>query len=107
MKTRTRSLVLYLMGVLVFSWILTASAQAPGLTLKNSLKVAEEALAKASVDISRHYLYSITLSRDNQGSYWYYTYRPVTPNEFKEIFVRVYMDGSTQITNSNGPLYQP
>ena len=107
MKIKTKFLVLLLIGALVFSWILTASAQAPGLSLKDSLKMAEEALAKAAVDTSHHYLYSITLSRDNQGSYWYYTYRPVTPNEFKEIFVRVYMDGSTKITNSNSSLYQP
>ena len=107
MKIKTRLLILLFIGAWTFSWILTASAQAPGLSLKDSLKTAEEALSKAAVDTSHHYLYSITLSHDNQGSYWYYTYRPVAPNEFKEIFVRVYMDGSTKITNSNTSLYQP
>jgi len=107
MKIKTRFLILLLTGVWAFSWILTASAQSPALSLKDSLKIAEEALAKAATDTSHHYLYSVTLSHDNQGSYWYYTYRPVAPNEFKEIFVRVYMDGSTKITNSNSSLYRP
>ena len=48
MKIKMKLLILLFIGAWTFSWILTASAQAPGLSLKDSLKTAEEALAKAT-----------------------------------------------------------
>jgi hypothetical protein len=100
-KARVGSIIFLLLGTLFFSWAARTGAETPSLSLKDSIKIAEEALSKAGVDISHHYLYSITLSHASQGDYWYYTYRPIAASEYKEIFVRVFMDGTAKVYGGN------
>lgn len=81
----------------IFQSVCPAYAQEPSLSLKDSIKIAEDALKRNNVDVSNHYLYSITFSRSSKGDYWYYTYRPKTASEYGQIFVKVYMNGEAEI----------
>ncbi len=75
-------------------------AAEPSLSLKDSIAVAEGALTLNKIDLSGYYLYSITFSRSSKGDYWYYTYRPKQASEYNEVFVKVYMDKSAEVTHS-------
>ncbi|MDD5020115.1 MAG: hypothetical protein PHH75_00620 [Candidatus Omnitrophica bacterium] len=85
------------------AWILASSAyaQAPTLPLKRSLELAEETIAKTSVDLKKYYLFSVTLTNSSHGQFWYLTYRAIVPSEYNELFAKVYMDGSVDL--SGGP----
>lgn len=101
MKGKKHFAVCVWTAAVVLALIFSAYAQAPTLSLKKSIDLAETALNKTSVDLLQYYLYSITLSNSSQGQFWYLTYRPVNPSEYNEIFVKVYMDGSVGL--SGGP----
>lgn len=74
-------------------------AQAPSLSLKEGIQVAEEALGLAKVDANAYFLYSVTYSHSAKGDYWYCTFKPVAQG-LKEIFVKVYVDKSTEISGA-------
>ncbi len=76
-----------------------AYAQTPTLALKDSIPLAEKAISKEKLDVSSHFLYSITLSGSGKGNYWYYTYRPKTPSAGDTIYIKVYMDGEVEIVS--------
>ena len=98
MKRRIKFLIFLMSCLLALQNVYQARADAPSLSLKDSIKIAEEALAKAKINVSDHFLYSIIFYHASKGDYWYYTYRPKTPSEYNEIFVRVYMDATTEIS---------
>ena len=99
MKTKISLSVLLLAfwGVLVCGSIY---GQAPSLSLKDSLPKAEDALTKANIDLNNYFLYSISFSHSSKGDYWYYTFRPNTPSEYGQIYVKVYMSGETEISGN-------
>jgi hypothetical protein len=82
-----------------FFWCaaLPARAEAPNLGLKDSIAVAEKALTDAHVKIENYYLFSITFSHSSKGDFWSYTYRPQTPSEFNQVYVKVYMDKTAEV----------
>ncbi len=75
----------------------------PTLTLENSIKTAQEELKKANFDISNHYIFSIILTNSSKGSFWYYTYRPYQPSQYREFFIKIYMDGTCEIIQAKSP----
>ncbi len=75
----------------------------PAMSLKDSLPIAEAALKKANINVSNHWLYSVIYAHNNKGFYWYYTYRPNSPSEYDEFFVKVYSDSSVDITGGPEP----
>ena len=84
-----------------------ARAQAPALSLKDAMPVAEKSLQAAGTDMGRYYLYAITLSGSSKGSYWYFTYRLLVPSEYGTLFVKVYMNGTSDIEGGrSGPRYR-
>ena len=94
-------IVLCSLGILLTS---VAYAQGPPpLSLKDSMTVAESALKKSKIDLTNHWLYSITFAHNSKGFYWYYTYRPNVPSEFDEFFVKVFFDSSVEITGGPEP----
>jgi hypothetical protein len=75
-----------------------AFAQPPSLSLKDAIPVAEKSLQSAGIDASLYYLYSITLTGSSRGSFWYFTYRLLlAPSEYGSVFVKVYMNGTSDI----------
>jgi hypothetical protein len=98
MKRGTLFLAFFLSIALVLSFLTLSWAQAPSLSMKDSIKLAEGALIKASMNLTDYYLYSITLAHASKGDNWYYTFRAVSPSEYNEVFVKVYMDGETEIS---------
>ena len=77
-----------------------ARAQTPALSLQDAIPIAEKSLKTAGIDTSLYYLYSITPSSSSRGSFWYFTYRPLTPSEYGSVFVKVYMDGTSDTEDS-------
>ena len=103
MKTKMKLVTLLLsLSLLGLSMVY---AEAPSLSLKDSLPLAEKALIQAKVDVGRYYIFSVVFTGSSKGDYWYYTYRPIVPSESNEIFVRVYMTGEAEI--SGGGLRNP
>ena len=102
MKMRTAGSIL-LGCFLIFLALTNVQAQtvAPGLSLKDSLPIAEEALTSAKLDLANYWLYSVTYANSSKGNYWYYTFRANAPSEFNQVFVKVYMNGQAEI--SGGP----
>lgn len=97
MKKLPALLAVFILCFIILKSAHPAYAQEPSLSLKDSIKIAEDALKRNNVDVSDHYLYSITFSRSSKGDYWYYTYRPKTASEYGQIFVKVYMNGEAEI----------
>ncbi|MFH1692591.1 MAG: hypothetical protein ABIC68_08550 [Candidatus Omnitrophota bacterium] len=75
----------------------------PTLILEDSIKIAHEELKKAEFDVSNHYIFSITLTNSSDGTFWYYTYRPYQPSQYREFFIKVYMDGTCTIIKAKKP----
>jgi hypothetical protein len=88
-----------ILGVLISA--AQVEAQAPSLSLQRSLELAEQTLEKTSVNLKNYYLFSVMLTNSSKGQFWYLTYRATTPSEFNEIFAKVYMDSSVEL--SGGP----
>ncbi len=103
MKRGIKFFAILILSTMLFQNALPACADDPSLTLKASIAIAEEALAKAKIDISGHFLFSVTLTHSSKGDYWYQTYRPRTPSEYGGIFVKVYMNGEAEITGAQAP----
>ena len=97
MKKISALLAIFISCFIIFQSVPPVYAQEPSLSLQDSIAVAEAALKSNKIDVSEHYLYSITFSRSSKGDYWYYTYRPKTASEYGQIFVKVYMNGETEI----------
>lgn len=81
-----------------------AYAQAPSLSLKDSIALADKALEQAKVNVGKYFLFSVVFTHSSKGDYWYYTYRPVEASEYNQVYVRVYVTGETEI--SGGELSQ-
>jgi hypothetical protein len=77
------------------------AAQTPALSLKDSLPVAEKALQDASIKAGDYYLYSVTYANSSKGNYWSYTWRPQTPSESNQVYVKVYMDKTVEVRGGN------
>lgn len=101
MKGKKHIAVYICMATMAWAMASSAYAQAPTLPLKKSIELAETALDKTSVDPTKYYLYSVTLTNSSKGRFWYLTYRAISPSEFNELFAKVYMDGSVGL--SGGP----
>ena len=78
-----------------------AFCETPSLTLEDSIPVAQEAITKAKLNLADYFLYSITYSHSSKGNFWYYTIRAKQPSEYNQIYIKIYMDGSTEF--SGGP----
>ena len=87
-------------GLWLNGFVSLAHSEAPTLSLKDSIPIAEETLAKANMNLGGYYLYAITFSRSSKGDYWYYTFSAKDGAEYSEIFVKVYMDKTAEIVNS-------
>lgn len=99
MKRKQRWSVFLLAGLLLTSSLSAALAQAPPLLLQDSIKIAEKSLDKVPfLDIKNYYIFSIQLTNSSKGNFWYYTLRAITPSEYNEIFVKIYMDGTTELS---------
>lgn len=87
---------------LLFSFIQPALAQVPppSLQLKDAVTVAEDALAKANIDISKYYIYSVVYTNSSEGQFWFFTYKTISPSVSQEIHVNVYMNGKTKFSGS-------
>ena len=85
MKRGIKFFIALLVCLGVFQCVRPALADIPTLSLKDSVKVAEDALAKADIDLSNYYLFSIVFTNSSKGSYWYYTYRPNIPSVSNEV----------------------
>lgn len=87
-------------------WLLTvtfsAYAQAPNLSLSKAVELAQKTLAASNrVEDEDYYLFSVILTNSSKGQYWYHTYRSIQPSEYNEIFAKVYLNGSVEL--SGGP----
>lgn len=103
MKTIALALLFVLFGYCVLANTPAACAESlPTLLLKDSIPIAEAALGQARVDISEYYIFSITYTNSSKGSFWYFQFRPLSSSESGQIFVKVYMDRTTEIIG--GPL---
>jgi hypothetical protein len=99
MKKNYRSfLFLLIWGYLSFCSSYVTADQPPALAMKDSIPVAENSLAKANIDLARYYLYQIEYSSSSEGYYWFLTYQAINTQQDNEIFVKVYMDKSTDIS---------
>ena len=105
MKKCGRFLAVLLVGLFFFSGTPACHAQAPDLSLKDSMPIAEKALANAKVKIENYYIFSIAYTNSSKGSFWYYTYRPQTPSEYNQVYVKVYMDKTAEVKNGNEKPY--
>jgi hypothetical protein len=98
MKTTALVLVFILLGLCVLANTPAACAESlPTLSLKDSIPIAEAALSQALVSISDYYIFSITYTNSSKGSFWYFQYRPLSSSGSGQIFVKVYMDKTTEI----------
>ncbi|MFH0877236.1 MAG: hypothetical protein V1863_03325 [Candidatus Omnitrophota bacterium] len=92
---------IYLWTLIFILWaglyVPVAYSEIPTLSLQDSIPVAEEALASAQLKLTDYYIYSIMLSHAEKGFYWYYTLRSKQPSEYNQIYIRVYMDKTTEI----------
>lgn len=101
---RHRNTFFLLLLVFFTAGVLTCFSQThPELTLENSIKIAQEELAKVKFDTSNHYIFSIILTNSSKGSFWYYTYRPYNPSQYKEFFMKIYMDGTCETNLAKAP----
>ncbi|MFA5039494.1 MAG: hypothetical protein WC732_07430 [Candidatus Omnitrophota bacterium] len=91
----------FLCGLLILLTVCAAFAQAPGLPLEKAIEIAQKALTATTVPMENYYLFSVILTNSSKGQYWYHTYRAIRPSEYNEIFAKVFMDGSLEL--SGGP----
>lgn len=83
-----------------------AYSQAPDLSLEKSMPAAEKALTDAKINLTDYYIYSITFSHSSKGDFWYYTYKSSTnKSEYNQVYIKVYMDKTAEITNSGSSRY--
>ncbi len=75
----------------------------PALTLEKSIPIAQDALMKANFNIANHYIFSIIFTNSSKGRFWYYTYRPYNPSQYQEFFIKVYMDGTCDLSQAKAP----
>lgn len=102
MKKARGLLLVFLAGLFFFGMMAVCRAEAPTLPLSDSIPAAEDALAKAKLKMDGYYLYGITLSNSSKGNYWSLAYRPLTPSERDQIYVKVYMDRTTEVAAPPG-----
>lgn len=88
--------------IFISSFIQPALAQvpAPSLQLKDAVTIAESALAKANIDMSKYYIYSVVYTNSSGGQFWFFTYKTIKPSVSQEIHVNVYMNGKTEFSGS-------
>ena len=97
MKTIALVLLFVLFGLCVHTNTPAACAESlPTLSLKDSIPIAEAALSQALVNISDYYIFSITYTNSSKGSFWYFQFRPQATSGSSQIFVKVYMDKTTE-----------
>ena len=91
--------------LLVFAFVVSALAQAPTLSLLKAVELAQKTLAATNkIKVDNYYLFSVILTNSSRGSFWYHTYRAIQPSEYNQIFAKVFMDGTVQL--SGGPFVQ-
>ncbi len=95
---KTLTLALLALSLSLASVCAYALDEAPALPLKDSIAVAEEALTKAGVSPEAYWLYSITYTGSQRGYYWYYTFRPLPPSSGRQVYVKVYMDKTADVS---------
>ena len=105
MKKQKKLWCLLFAGLLFLAGTPKGFAQAPNLSLKDSIPIAEKALVDAKVIAGNYYIFSIVYSNSTKGSFWYYTYRPQTPSEFNQVYVKVYMDKTAEVQNGSKKTY--
>ena len=99
-----KSLLIITAFSLSLASLFPAYAEVPALSLKDSIPIAEQALANTDVKLQEYFLFSIVYTQSSKGSFWNYTFRPRVSTEsggYDQIYVKVYMDGGTDL--SGGP----
>jgi len=101
MKKNKRIALLLLVIFAFFTNIALSCAQvpAPTLELKDALDIAQQAVrSMKKVDIDDYYIYSVTYTNSQKGTFWYFLFKTVEPTTGKEINVKVYMDKNTEFS---------
>ena len=88
-------------GLLLLCFVSVAFAltqsSIPAIRLAESIEIAENGFKEAGVDRSQYFIFKIEYTNSGKGYFWYYTYRPNKPNQYNEVFVRVYMTGEVEV----------
>lgn len=104
MQTQKKSTLLRALLIIVLLLIMihqnAFAKDAPSLSLKDSLPVAEKTIAQAKLDISNLYIFSIVYTHSSRGSYWYYTYRSASNAARSEVYLKIFMDGTTEVSGA-------
>jgi hypothetical protein len=95
---KTLFLALLVLSLSLASVCAYAADETPTLALRDSIPFAEEALTKTGISPDAYWLYSITYTRSEKGYYWYYTFRPLPSSSGRQIYVKVYMDKTAEVS---------
>ncbi len=101
MKKNRRIAILLLVIFAFFTSMIVSYAQvpAPTLELKDAIDIAQQAVRNLKkVDIGDYYIYNVTYTNSQKGTFWYFLFKTIASTTGQEINVKVYMDKSTEFS---------